>query len=281
MTTASWRQADITINPRTGWQILASDLAPALDQAVRLGVLDGWWYIRKTVWRLRVRTNDAGYITVEALLDKLAADQRILLWYPNIYEPETNAFGGAEGMDCAHRLFHCDSRYLLARARQTSDAPAPLGWRETTAILCGVLIRAAGLDRYEQADVWAKVAEERPVELADPAIFDEHKSGALVGAMTRLLTVNPNGLSRPDGPLAGYGAWITAFERAGQDIAALAHNGQLRRGLRAVLAHHIIFHANRTGISVSELSTMAALAMIGTFGPAAVGVRPAGVTTDH
>ncbi|MGH3931254.1 MAG: thiopeptide-type bacteriocin biosynthesis protein [Pseudonocardiaceae bacterium] len=31
-----------------------------------------------------------------------------------VYEPETHAFGGTEGMASAHGLFHLDSRYLLA-----------------------------------------------------------------------------------------------------------------------------------------------------------------------
>ncbi|MEH1124851.1 methyltransferase, FxLD system [Micromonospora sp. CPCC 206061] len=266
MTTATWRQADITINPHTGWQILATDLAPDLDQAVRLGVLGGWWYIRKKVWRLRVHTDDAGYLTVQTLLDKLAANERVLGWHPNIYEPETIAFGGRDGMDTAHRLFHADGHHLLARAREAGSTPT-LPWQcEATAVLCAVLLRSAGLDRYEQGDVWAKVALERPVDVADPAVFDEARREPLVQAMTRLLTVDPKWLSDPGRPLAGYAGWVAGFERAGQELAALARAGRLRRGLRAVLAHHIIFHANRAGISVPDLSTMAALAMTGTFG---------------
>ncbi|HLL66734.1 MAG TPA: methyltransferase, FxLD system [Micromonosporaceae bacterium] len=270
MTARTWRQADILTDPATGRQALATHLAGDLDLAAASGAVDGWWYIRKSAWRVRIRTDDAGYATVANLLDTLAGDGRITGWHPGIYEPETFAFGGPDAMDCAHRLFHADSRHLLALQRATAHTPPPIGMRETTAMLCAVLLRSAGLDRYEQADVWANVAHERPVDLADRALFDDRRREVLVAAMTRLLSVDPFGLSAERGPLAGHRPWITAFERAGQELLTLAHAGRLRRGLRAVLAHHIIFHANRAGISVSELSTMAALAMIGTFGSDAV-----------
>ncbi|MFI5497128.1 methyltransferase, FxLD system [Actinoplanes sp. NPDC051859] len=94
--------------------------------------------------------------------------------------------------------------------------------------------------------------------------------------MTRLLTVNPLALAEPGGPLAAHRPWIAAFEQCGQELLTLAQQGRLRRGLRAVLAHHVIFHANWAAISVPDLSTMAALAMTGTFGfDAVVSDRPA------
>jgi len=54
--------------------------------------------------------------------------------------------------------------------------------------------------------------------------------------------------------------WVSAFEQAGQTLAALAAAGTIRRGLRAVLAHHVIFHANRAGISVRDQAILASLA---------------------
>ncbi|WP_019901918.1 methyltransferase, FxLD system [Salinispora arenicola] len=265
MPTPTWHQATIATDPQTGGQVLATELAPELDRATNMGTVTGWWYIRKTVWRVRICTDDAGYTAIGDRLDKLTADGRLLGWHRGIYEPETVAFGGPAGMDCAHQLFHADSHHLLARIR-AGHAVARLGRRETTVLLCAVLLRSAGLDRYEQADVWAKVAAERPVDLADPAVFDGQRREVLVKAMSRLLTVNPMGLTTGNGPLTDWGPWIAAFEQAGQRLLTLAQAGQLHRGLRAVLAHHIIFHANRAEISVSELSTLAALAMTDTFG---------------
>ncbi|MFG3423227.1 methyltransferase, FxLD system [Micromonospora sp. NPDC048063] len=265
MTAPTWHQATIRID--TDRRAVAVHVAPELDRLVRLGALTGWWYIRKQQWRLRLHTDDAGYTQVTDLLDKLTADERITGWHGGIYEPETLAFGGPDGMATAHRLFHGDSSNLLAWERAAAQAPPALGQREMTALLCGVLLRSAGLDRYEQADAWAKVAEERPLSYADPALHDDQHREPLVQAMTKLLTVNPTSLcAPPDGPLAAWAPWIGAFEKAGQELLALTQEGRLHRGLRAVLAHHIIFHANRAGITVPDLSAMAALAMTGTLG---------------
>jgi protein-L-isoaspartate(D-aspartate) O-methyltransferase len=55
--------------------------------------------------------------------------------------------------------------------------------------------------------------------------------------------------------------WVAAFEAAGRALAALARSGRLERGLRAVLAHHFIFHANRVGLPGADQATMATLAV--------------------
>jgi protein-L-isoaspartate(D-aspartate) O-methyltransferase len=258
----TWHQTTITADR----QSVAEYIAPELDRAVRLGELSGWWFIRKRDFRLRVCGGDAGYASVTALLDKLAADGQITSWRPGIYEPETLAFGGEPALDIAHLLFHADSSNLLSRTRAAARTTPRTGDREVATVLCATLLRGAGLDRFEQADVWAKVAVERPLELADPAIFDADQRAPLVQAMHRLLTVDPNSQTAPDGPLAGYDAWIATFEHAGQALERLFREGRLLRGLREVLAHHILFHANRAGITVPDLSTMAALAMATTFG---------------
>jgi protein-L-isoaspartate(D-aspartate) O-methyltransferase len=264
--TFTWHQVMIDTDRTAGRQPLAVHIGPAFDQAAGLGLVDTWWYIRKSAWRVRFRTDDTGDAAVAGLLDKHVADGHIIGWHSGVYEPETFAFGGPVAMDAAHQFFQADSLHLLERERAAADSRPPLGSRERTALLCAVMLRGAGLDRFEQADVWAKVAAERPLTLADPAICDEHRRESLVQAMTRLLTVDVSRLCTPGKPLDGYGPWLAAFEQVGQALRALAQNGRLRRGLRAVLAHHIIFHANRAGISVPELSTMAALAMTGTFG---------------
>ncbi|MGH4017438.1 MAG: thiopeptide-type bacteriocin biosynthesis protein, partial [Pseudonocardiaceae bacterium] len=51
-------------------------------------------------------------------------------WVESIYEPETHAFGGEEGMAAAHTLFHQDSRHIVEHLRPLGDgtltsAPVP------------------------------------------------------------------------------------------------------------------------------------------------------------
>jgi protein-L-isoaspartate(D-aspartate) O-methyltransferase len=68
-------------------------------------------------------------------------------------------------MDIAHALFHQDSQHLLARAAQIESSPA-LGRSEATVLLYSAMLRAAGLDWFEQGDVWAKIATLRPASHA-------------------------------------------------------------------------------------------------------------------
>ncbi|MGH4015350.1 MAG: thiopeptide-type bacteriocin biosynthesis protein, partial [Pseudonocardiaceae bacterium] len=42
-------------------------------------------------------------------------------WVESIYEPETHAFGGEEGMAAAHTLFHQDSRHIVEHLRLLGD----------------------------------------------------------------------------------------------------------------------------------------------------------------
>lgn len=67
-------------------------------------------------------------------------------------------------------------------------------------------------------------------------------------------------LARTGRPLHGHLAWVAEFERAGAALGDLAAGGRLTRGLRAVIAHHILFHANRAGLSTQDQHTLSHLA---------------------
>jgi protein-L-isoaspartate(D-aspartate) O-methyltransferase len=259
---AEWRQLTIEFTDRDSAEhIGAHDLGPALTDATAAGLLECWWYIRKhPTWRLRYLPRDReGDDALSVLLGNLAKAGIIAGWVPGIYEPETAAFGGDAGMDVAHHLFHADSRHLLTRAliTQTSSPASALGRRESSVVLCSALMRAAGLDWYEQGDVWAKVADLRPPPAPTAAPAPE-----VINATRRLMTVNARPLCESGGALEGYRPWVTAFEEAGQALGDLARHGRLSRGLRAVLAHHVIFHANRAGLPQADQSTLAALASL-------------------
>ncbi|MFE4976089.1 methyltransferase, FxLD system [Kitasatospora sp. NPDC056651] len=253
--TTGWIQHDLTFaDPGTVEQITAHHLAPVLAHAQNSGALDGWWYMRKKGLRLRYRAAAPAPV-VTALLDTLAEAGLVEGWATVAYEPETEAFGGPEAMETAHRLFHADSRHLMARAAKP-DPPA-LGRTETFVVLVSAMLRSAGLDWYEQGDVWAKFAAERP---APPPLAPE-RAATLTTRMHRLMTLDTRQLSRPGQPLAGHTNWVDAFEETGQDLLRLARDGRLTRGLRAVLAHLMIFHANRAGVPVEHQSAAAARAL--------------------
>ncbi|WP_285497991.1 thiopeptide-type bacteriocin biosynthesis protein [Actinomadura sp. NBRC 104425] len=213
-------------------------LARVLPAAEANG-LTSWWFIRKGSWRVR-------YLTAEPATSRTACPVHRLLtrgvdWTGDIYEPEIHAFGGPAGMDSAHGLFHADSRHLLSFLSGT-----PTDRRERSLILCTAFMRAAGLELEEQGDVWARIAERRaPLRGEPPATW-----ASFTGDVRRLLL----GKVHPD---AIAGDWLAAFEEAGRQLKDLRERGRLTRGIRAVTAHHVIFHWNRIGLMGATQAVLA------------------------
>ncbi|MET9439397.1 thiopeptide-type bacteriocin biosynthesis protein [Streptomyces sp. NPDC006610] len=234
-------------------QTVGSHLAPVLDLAVADGRLTGWWFIRKyPCWRVRVLPSAPAEripSAVTDVLDELTA-AGLLTWWTGTYEPETAAFGGTTSMAIAHDLFCADSRAVLTAPQ------GALGRRELSVLLCTALMRAAGLEWYEQGDVWHRVALDRPL----PVGTASGKVTALVDRLMPLLLANtsPTGpLLRSDRALQPVAAWVAAFRDAGAALGTASRDGALERGLRHVIAYHVIFHWNRLGLGAHTQSVLA------------------------
>ncbi|WP_149829318.1 methyltransferase, FxLD system [Streptomyces tailanensis] len=247
-----WQQHNITfIDRESARRAIAERIGPALLTAEAEGQLTGWWFMNKQPWPLRY-VGDEPSPVIESLLSDLLGDGVAVSCQPYIYEPEVEAFGGPEAMGAAHELFHSDCRHLLTY----QPTPEHLGRRETTVLLASAMMRSAGLDWFEQGDVWAKVAALRPAT----SQIQRERAAELVPAMRKLMATDGHDLCRPDGPLHKHDEWVTAFERAGTTLADLACRGALSRGLRAVIAHHVIFHANRAGLLRDDQSALSHIA---------------------
>ncbi|MET8012954.1 thiopeptide-type bacteriocin biosynthesis protein [Streptomyces sp. NPDC005271] len=262
----AWHQVNIAF---PDWsraeQTALARLNPLLRTAEDEGAINAWFLIRKRpCWRVRylpaADTDTHGPIGRE--LDALTAAGHITDWTPAIYEPEVHAFGGVEAMAAAHRLFHRDSRGLLTYLQGEGGA-ASGHRREMSLMLCSTLMRSAGLDWYEQGDVWARVATHRAL----PTAFDRSSTERLHTAVHRLITVDADSQLRKDGPLAHAAGWASAYTAAGQELAHLAASGALHRGLRDILAHHVIFAWNRIGLPYATQAALAAAAKTVIFGP--------------
>jgi thiopeptide-type bacteriocin biosynthesis protein len=245
--TGGWHQINIQFLPPSAAESAAEHLAPLLNRAEADGIAAQWWFMRKDPgWRLRLNPGPAGAELkprIGQALDDLVTDGRIAAWWPGRYETETAAFGGHEAMEVAHRLFHRDSAALLSFLRDG----AGLGRRELTVVLCSVLMRGAGLEWYEQGDIWHRVAMERPL----PADIPAGKLADMADDLRHLMLADttPDGpLLGTDGPLATVSDWARAFDEAGRQLGAAARAGTLTRGLRQVLSYHVIFHWNRLGL---------------------------------
>ncbi len=255
---ADWWQVYIQFADwSTSEQVAADTIVPLLSQAEESGLVSNWWFMRKyPCWRLRLHPGTAGQAMRDHLavaLDQVADDGRISRWWPGIYEAETAAFGGGEGMATAHGLFCEDSRAIMRLVR---DGDVGLGRRELSLLLCSTLMRAAGLEWYEQGDTWQRVAQERPV----PEDVPLAKLTAMAGDLKQLMVADtdPDGpLLAADGPLASATAWADAFRQAGQALGEAARTGTLRRGLRDVLSYAVIFHWNRLGLPARTQSILA------------------------
>ncbi|MFC5829511.1 thiopeptide-type bacteriocin biosynthesis protein [Nonomuraea insulae] len=197
---------------------------------------------------LRLRTDRP----VDVLLDQLVADEVAAGWVGGIYEAETDAFGGPWGMAIAHAVFCADSPAALAETGSPDS-------RERCILLLSSMYRAAGLDPFEVGDVWAKIGDLRP-PIEPPA---ETRRAAAITTMRRLMNVDA--AQRPC-PEPGWVERVTAFEDAGRRLARFAKEGQLKRGLRAVLAHHAIFAFNRNNTPVAEQAAAAWLGWQAAFG---------------
>lgn len=244
----AWHQTTVTFANRDhALDVIHGDLAPYLTRPEHYG---HWWFMHKQPWPIRHRPGRLDDLHPQ--LHRLEQSGRILTWASGIYEAETAAFGGPEAMELAHTLFAVDSHHLLA---YPTSGPGRLGPRETSLLALAALTRGAGLDRYELGDVCARIARLRPTA---PHLTTERTTG-LKDAVDTLLAASPERLTSDGGPLRGHRDWITTFEETGRSLGGLARIGLLTRGLRAVLAHHWIFHANRAGLPLTDQAVLSIL----------------------
>ena len=216
-----------------------------------------WWFLRKPPgWRLRILPAASPTVDpVEELRTALQTAESAGLvqrWWCSAYEPETTAFGGECGMALAHELHAADSGGI---ARLLTEMP--FGDEEPSRLLLSLLLmthlhRAASLDLNERGDVWARVAAQRPApELAAAT------AGALAAKARVVLTTDTTTLTAADGLLHRVADWATDIEEIGARLGAAARSGYLQRGLREVLALHVIFHWNRIGLGADQQAAWA------------------------
>ncbi|MFD7972377.1 thiopeptide-type bacteriocin biosynthesis protein [Streptomyces clavifer] len=239
-----WADADTTFT---------AHVLPVLREAEAAGAIADWWYTRKhPCWRLRLQPEPETKLTVGDSFDRLVSDGHLHRWWPGIYEPETAAFGGPASMTAAHALFVTDSREAQLLRQRGALAVGP---RELSVLLCTIMMRAAGLEWYEQGDVWHRVITEEHRSAVSGVPAD--RLDARAQEIRPLLFADSDALLRPGGLLEPVAEWATAFRDAGKALGHAVQDGTLDRGLRQVLSYHVIFHWNRLGLSMRGQSILA------------------------
>ncbi len=253
ITPTRWRQVDLWCEDwRSAEHMAVTGLRPLVTEAESDGSIAGWWFVRKgKSWRVRFRSTEDGDARATEFVGRmtaaLVAQGAIQRHAALIYEPEIYAFGGSAATNIAHALFHADSRHVLRHLAE--DHPDQR--RELGLILGTRLLRAAGLDWYEQGDAWARLAAHRAQDV------QVVPSPQLVAAVQRLITAADDA----DGsPLRAAPAWPASFDRAGNTLTELYRRGDLTRGMRAVLVHHLMFAFNRLGVSATHQYLLATAA---------------------
>ncbi|MGH3889311.1 MAG: methyltransferase, FxLD system, partial [Pseudonocardiaceae bacterium] len=247
-----WRQVSVwCADWQAAEQMAVTHLGPQLTAAQHAKIITSWWFVRKgPSWRVRllpsVGQDEQATTAIKQTMHDLSGRGAIQRWAMTIYEPEIHAFGGADGIQLAHDLFHADSHHLLSHLRHRRRDHR----RELGLLLGTLLMRAAGQEWYEQGGVWAQVVAHRSIS-QPPASEDT------ADVVHRLLTARAYSAHSP---LAAAPDWPAAFRHAGESLAELALHGRLTRGLRAVLAHHILFAWNRAGIPANQQALLAAAA---------------------
>ncbi|MCX4582471.1 thiopeptide-type bacteriocin biosynthesis protein [Streptomyces sp. NBC_01481] len=267
---SGWHQLNIEFaDYQTAERAFLTYLLPPLRQATDTGVVGSWWFVRKyPCWRLRVIPSpqsaaDELSQQVGEVLDSAVSWRVVRRWWPSLYEPEATAFGGPDGTDIAHGLFHGDSVGVLGYIHHAgTDGSGLLDAKATSLLVISLFLRAAGQEWSEQGDVWARVEAARPL----PDDVSVERVTAMTGTMRRLLAIDAASALATGGPLTPVAEWVTEMERGGRALGHAGREGRLNLGTRGVLARHILFHWNRMGFTTRQQAIWARAARETTLG---------------
>lgn len=220
---------------------LRSDGPSRIGSAVRDGLLEHFFFVYKPPGlRLRFRVRDAVAAGRLPPVSLMTGFEDCSL-HAGVYEPEVPLLGIGAGLAATHAFFTADSLAVINRQRRWLDAPAdgPDPGDYSLAV-CQATLRAATADGNEAWAVWHRLAtRDRPphdgVAYPREPWWDEAARRALDPAVLGIVSADPA---------------VRAVVECGRAIVA----GRLREsfpcGLRATLAHWIVFHWNRMGFGV-------------------------------
>jgi protein-L-isoaspartate(D-aspartate) O-methyltransferase len=245
-------------------RILQKVLYPTLLKLSRRGVIQRFWYLLKHDPQCHLRLRIFGpteQLRQEALTAVMQAlrpgspRSAVTVCRELVYEPETSLFGGEWALEQVHELFYYDSRFAMGWMGVEPEESANLSAHQVSVIALQHLLRAAGLDGFEQWDVWQKVVKVRPGNQAEL----EEAWQAYQRDMRLLVGIDPHVVAKAMAAtghalLAEYADGLTFV---GGKLWQGLKEGRLQRGLRQVLATAIVFHWNRMLFTAGEQTMLA------------------------
>jgi thiopeptide-type bacteriocin biosynthesis protein len=261
--------------------LLVTAIMPMVREALSSGGATQWWFLRKGDHghhlRLRVfgpelRLGPLVVEPAERTFRRLVEEGQLRGYTTVVYEPEVLLFGGPEGMDLAHQLFACDTLHVFGWLDAVHRENGGYHDRraELSLLLVHALLAGAGLDRFEQWDVWTRLHRMRPWSDRPLNAAYERNRDFLAALLER-----PDEL--PDALLGTGGAaacvdWRRDLAAAGAGLAEAHRRGRLDRGLREILVSHVVFHWSRLGLGYPSCAGLAGMMEIALRGES----RPGG-----
>jgi thiopeptide-type bacteriocin biosynthesis protein len=259
--TEQWLYLRVSVPDGAGVALIAHEMAPLFDQLRSDAAIHGWWWLNKhdpsgPALRVRILIAPRMRAEIEKIvaqqLARLQRDFRVLR-----YEPELRLFGGSEGMAAAHDHFCADSAFLAAWAQCEEPLSRPIIPEGLSLAFIFHMLRASGLDLFEQWDVFDRVYDKREIGGGGENVFPffQKLAAKVVGA-------------RPDRIFELYGGQKARLinrhrdflEGFGYRTGSTYFEGRLDCGLREFFVPIILFHWNRIGMNALRQSGLSCAA---------------------
>ena len=248
----AWTQCNAGL-VRTDGSALASarqvfrELEALLASARASGRLDHFHFMRKPPdLRLRLFGDPALGAELGAVLDRLVREGALVRWFPSIYEPESDRFGGPAAASAALAWFDADTTAWMALDRLRAEGHGPPSAEALCAAVASDLVFAAVDDRAEAWAVWRSYVAMLELPASDP-----DAAAPMPDDLAALL-------SRASGAVVtAVESYREANQRYASALRALWAEGALTRGLRAIVADAVLFLFHRHGLDTGAHARIA------------------------
>ena len=247
-----WIYLRVAVKPGAQTSVAICEVASCIDECNNHVAISQWWWLNKwdplgPALRVRIQTPTASARETTHLLLSCLEKRGLEATLPR-YEPELLLFGGHDGIEIAHRLFAIDSMFLVSWLRSTEARNLPVVPPGLSFALVMHLARGAGLDLFEQWDLFDRLAAKRtagPEQNATEASCIRIVKQLLAAPAESLLPI----FSDPLRVLVKK--HLDNLQNVGMQIAQAYFGGRLDCGLREFLVPVVLFHWNRIGLAAS------------------------------
>jgi len=250
-------------------RILAKHLYPLLSQLTGQELAQQWFFLRyrdpHEHLRLRIHGNtrdlwSVAFPMIRLMLERIYTER--LTWDISIdvYQPETERYGGVNGMRIAEQIFHADSQCALTLL--ASEHLQDPDWRwKWMAYGTDIFWRAAGLDISARAGLYGELARQLPAAAQSKSlkVAVDKKFRAARAELDGLLFSD----LRADSPVRDiFAARSHLLQPLVRQLGQMEAAGTLTRSLQEVLVSCAHMSINRLCVSANSAQEMMIYALL-------------------